>query len=404
MPFRSNVAVSPLYETSWLEIEDKKRVHLHPIIRETLINEEKLVYEDQMALFTRLYDVLKNEKAKRKYEDELCNTANSIIKNIDFSKALNDRLLSQMLEMSDFCFDHYKFQQANEICSSAIKHCKNNSEDISSACMYDLYRKAGKTYQRLADYESASSCFLKAIEYVEQTGGTELGKCYRDLGEVYRKDAKYKEALENDEKAIEYLTDPLDKKKKKNAIGVVYINLADNSSDPKEKANNYKKAHEFYKEALTLREENNAEAKAIAYSYHNIGSYFNKIGDYSEAVKYHKKALEIREKNDIDKADIAASFAWLGNDYIALDDMDNAKDYIDKSLALRESLYGKAHPDYAWGLSSLVDWYYTKGMIEEAKNTNEEVIKIRKTFLGENHDYTKRAIQRQRKMVAEPTR
>ena len=210
--------------------------------------------------------------------------------------------------------------------------------------------------------------------------------------------------MENDEKAIEYRTDPLDIAEAKNAIGVVYINLADNSSDPKEKANNYKKAHEFYKEALTLREENNAEAKAIAYSYHNIGSYFNKIGDYSEAVKYHKKALEIREKNDIDKADIAASFAWLGNDYIALDDMDNAKDYIDKSLALRESLYGKAHPDYAWGLSSLVDWYYTKGMIEEAKNTNEEVIKIRKTFLGENHDYTKRAIQRQRKMVAEPTR
>ena len=380
-----------LVEKGWVENKNN-RIFIHPIIRDMLRAENNIEYNSYIDLFNAIITVTDNEISKN-YADDLCRICNSFITTIDFTKSLNNEILLKLLKLSDFCFEHYKYMFACNICECTLRLCEKSSGKITDKSMANLHTKAGKVYQRLADYDSSIEQFKRAIKH-QPEGTVELGKSYRKLGEVYRKAGKYEEALEYDNKALNLLTDDIDKAEALNAIGVVYLNMGNKSkSDPKKQIDNYKKAEEFYKKALKLREKIHASKGEIAFSYHNLGSVYYNLGNYIEAINYHLKGLEIREENQLNQTDIASSYAWLGNDYIGLKNYDVAKKMIDKSLQIRENVLGKNHPDYAWGLFSLFSWYKSTNDVLSAQKVIDEIISIRIQTLGENHEYTRQAIK-----------
>lgn len=389
-------SVNSLVECSWVEISKEKSggeiIRLHNLVRDLLKKEMSKSFSDYEQFFNNLCKTIKETDAQ-KFSDDLCKLANSVIETIPFDSDLCDVVMQNLLLLSDYCFEHYQYMFACNICKRALRLCEKSSGKVSDKAMANLHTKAGKVYQRLADYDSSIEQFKRAIEH-QPEGTIELGKSYRKLGEVYRKAGKYEEALEYDNKALNLLTDDIDKAEALNAIGVVYLNMGNKSkSDPQKQRLYYEQAKNFYNDALILREEINASNGEIAFSYHNLGSVYYNLGDFSEAIRYHSKGLEIREENQLNQTDIASSYAWLGNDYIGLKKYDEAKKMIDKSLEIRESVLGKNHPDYAWGLFSLFTWYKSTNDILSAQKVIDEIISIRKQTLGENHEYTRQAIK-----------
>lgn len=389
-------SVNSLVECSWVEISKEKSrgeiIRLHNLVRDLLKKEMSKSFSDYEQFFNNLCKTIKETDAQ-KFSDDLCKLANSVIETIPFDSDLCDVVMQNLLLLSDYCFEHYQYMFACNICERALRLCEKSSGKVSDKSMANLHTKAGKVYQRLADYDSSIEQFKRAIEH-QPEGTAELGKSYRKLGEVYRKAGKYEEALEYDNKALNLLTDDIDKAEALNAIGVVYLNMGNKSkSDPKKQIDNYKKAEEFYKKALKLREKIHASKGEIAFSYHNLGSVYYNLGNYIEAINYHLKGLEIREENQLNQTDIASSYAWLGNDYIGLKNYDVAKKMIDKSLQIRENVLGKNHPDYAWGLFSLFSWYKSTNDVLSAQKVIDEIISIRIQTLGENHEYTRQAIK-----------
>lgn len=381
-----------LVEKGWVENKNN-RIFIHPIIRDMLRAENNIEYNSYIDLFNSIYISVTDNEISKNYADDLCRICNSFITTIDFSKSFNDEILLKLLKLSDYCFEHYKYMFACNICERALRLCEKSSGKVSDKSMANLHTKVGKVYQRLADYDSSIEQFKRAIE-CQPEGTAELGKSYRKLGEVYRKAGKYDEALKYDNEALNLLTDDTDKAEALNAIGVVYLNMGNKiKSDPQKQIENYKKAERFYNDSLKLRIKIHASNGEIAFSYHNLGSVYYNLGDFFEAINYHSKGLEIREENQLNQTDIASSYAWLGNDYIGLKNYDVAKKMIDKSLEIRENVLGKNHPDYAWGLFSLFSWYKSTKDVLSAQKVIDEIISIRKHTLGENHEYTKQAIK-----------
>lgn len=389
-------SVNSLVECSWVEISKEKSrgeiIRLHNLVRDLLKKEMSKSFSDYEQFFNNLCKTIKETDAQ-KFSDDLCKLANSVIETIPFDSDLCDVVMQNLLLLSDYCFEHYQYMFACNICERALRLCEKSSGKVSDKSMANLHTKAGKVYQRLADYDSSIEQFKRAIEH-QPEGTAELGKSYRKLGEVYRKAGKYEEALEYDNKALDLLTDDIDKAEALNAIGVVYLNMGNKiKSDPEKQKENYKKAEKIYKEALELRIKIHASKGEIAFSYHNLGSVYYNLGNYNEAIKYHSKGLEIREENQLNQTDIASSYAWLGNDYIGLKNYDEAKKMIYKSLQIRENVLGKNHPDYAWGLFSLFSWYKSTNDVLSAQKVIDEIISIRIQTLGENHEYTRQAIK-----------
>ena len=411
----SKNALAELEGRSWAIREDRNAesiTRLHPVICEVVKKELCPTYKNCRSFIEALCRFLK-EKPEWVKGGELCKLAENIAHELDFSDPeYSVEEWNNLRTMAQFCSQNYQYQSALDINLQALEVQKEAAEDVfDSACKSDLYTEIGELYQRLAKYKDAIKQFELAAGY-QQNNTIEKAECYRKLGEVYRKASEYDLALEYDNAAINIFqnySEPgmedrelfLKIAEAKNAIGVVHLNLGDaTKEDPKRKEEEYKQAKKFYEEALALRLKYKAEPNELAYSHHNIGTAFHRLKDYKNAAKKHREALELRENCKLKKTDIAASYAQLGNDNLELgeDYYEEAKKLIDCSLDIRKELLGENHPDYAWSLFSLSQWYEKTGDIEKAIETLNVVISIRENVLGPEHKYTQGAIQKREEL------
>ena len=109
---------------------------------------------------------------------------------------------------------------------------------------------------------------------------------------------------------------------------------------------------------------------------------YAKLGQYDLAQSNHEKALRIREQISNDKkndVDLASSHVWIGNDLLAQDDTfwDMAKIHFDESLSIREAVLGKSHPEVAWSLISISEWYEKNNDFDNALLYATRALKIR---------------------------
>ena len=183
-------------------------------------------------------------------------------------------------------------------------------------------------------------------------------------------------------------------------MGITFINLGNNESDEDKKKELFLSAQKFYEDAKDLwekcSEEENAPSdiqKQLAYVNHNIGTVYHNIKEYDKAVHYHKEGKKIREKEGFPdrERDLPYSYLWLGKDYLKMGKKKESLKWLQKSCEMREELLGKDHPEYAWSLDALREWYETYKNKEKAIELAEQVLKIRIAALGEEHNYTERA-------------
>ena len=394
---------------SWAIREDRNTesiTRLHPVICEVVKKELCPTYENCRPFISELCRIL--AETPRKREGELCSLCQNIVRELAFSaEEYPAEKWNNLRTMARFCSQNYRYQAALNINLQALKVQDEAADGIfDSASKSDLHTDIGALYQRLAKYDDAIKQFDLAADN-RQDGTIEKAECYRNLGEVYRKASKYERALEYDKLALDIFTSCLGNSTEdrelflkiaeaKNAIGVVHLNLGDAiKDDPERRAEEYQQAEIFYEEALFLRQEYQADPNDLAFSHHNIGTAFHRLKDYKNAAIKHSEALALRETNNLKQTDIAASCAQLGNDYLELgeDYYGDARKLIDRSLSIRKELLGENHPDYAWSLFSLSQWYKKTGNIDQAAETLDAVISIRKNILGPEHKYTQSAIR-----------
>ncbi len=149
-------------------------------------------------------------------------------------------------------------------------------------------------------------------------------------------------------------------------------------------------ALKFYQKGLQIRLDINDDPLQLAFSYHNVGSVYNKLGEYELARQNHERAYQIRKETpDAPGTDIASSLVWIGNDLLALDEAywDIALKVFNDSYNIRVEKLGTSHPEVAWSLISISNWYAKKKNYKEALNFAKQALRIREDALPASHSY-----------------
>lgn len=395
-------AVTQLEGRSWCikeKKDSKNMIRLHPVIREVIRQELSPSCATCGSFLDALCALLESENSQD-WTDDLCRLIPAIANTISFDREQPSADLFRYLQtMGDFCRSRYLYTQALVLCQSALSVWERGKELFDREIPYRLYMQTGKLFQRLARYSDAERCFTSSLDFTEENS-VERAQSYRNLGEVTRKASRYQQALDYDQRALRMFTDKEDIAEVTNAIGVVYLNMGDAAEDSEERQQYQELAKRNYLDALHLWEQCEVPPRQLAFSNHNIGTVFHRLGEYDSAVTYHQKGLQLRQDNNLEETDISASFVWLGKDYTALGNFKKAKDYIDRSLNIRRRILGEDHPDFAWSLDSLSEWYEKTGDLHKAIETMDRVIAIRTAALGLEHQYTKQAIGRRNALLA----
>lgn len=422
-------------ETRSQVIRDRDIIRLHPVIRD-VIKAELPPTCDACRIFLNDLQQLLTAADTADFSEDLCKLIRSTIKTLarDLDENPCAENMSFLIDSANFYRSHkeYDYSGALEIYDAASKILKSGVPSLcEGSATVKLYLAAGQCYQSLPKYAEAICCY-EAAENAAEKGSHQLAEVYLALGEVYRKKNDYDKALHHDELALKIFTEKEETyyiAKTKNAMGVVYLNRGD------EKANRsgsdargfYLKAKEYYSEARALWEtyrealkpndpKSGDLTKRLAFVNHNIGTAYHNLGQFHDAKKQHLKGLEYRRKGNFPeyRRDMASSHVWIAKDYLKLREealkqgdssqaeayLKKADEHIQESLSIRKELLGARHPEYAWTLDTLSDWYKAKGEIGKALSTMEMVVDIRQEKLPADHRYTKQAIEKRDDLAA----
>lgn len=394
-----------LISNSWaIDDINEKKLRLHPIIRDMVRKEMNSTCESCNTVLSNLHSHMQTygDKLSGYDKKDICSILKSI-EEIDgfYAKCSNVTMIAYF---ANFCFDSNKFELALSLYKKAAVIAVNSPIQTQT----DIFVKLGDVYKRLALLEDSIDSYMHALENNEQLQkGSEknLIKAFicGQLSDTYRKNSAYDKALAYSDTALElYKTsekhaDPKAVAEVHNRRGIIYLNMAgrkDITDSTKNKL--LYDALACYQTGLKIRLECGDKERQIAYSYHNVGTAYNKLGEYDFALDNHNKALTIRKNitNDTENdVDIASSLVWVGNDLLAKGEpfWDMAKKYFDESLTVRESVLGKSHPEVAWSLISISDWYEKKGDIVNALAFAERALRIRENALPASHNYIQQA-------------
>ena len=392
---RNADSLNLLESRSWV-IREVDRIRIHPVIRDTV--------RDNMSLDCRTYsEFLRSLQAAMEQPFESLNEDDQISL-CQLARGIGESLVGSIIPLeiwdclyaiAGYCKASCQYQTALLV-YELLCSVEENADDRNKRV--ELHLEIGRLYQRLADYNKAIGHYQKALAMTLQDDD-QRGSCYNSLAVIYRKNAEYEKALEYFKAALRcYTRDDLIATAK-NDLGVVYMNLGSRKADPEESRADYQKAKECYEDSLMLREKLGAGPRDLAFSHHNIGSALYRLGLYKQALEEHTKALNLRRDNHLQKPDIAASLNWIGNDLMGLGKMPEAKDRLDKSLNIRKQILGERHPDLAWVLISLSQWYEKMGDLPHAIQFMQEAYDIRNEQLRPDHPYTIEARERLNKLT-----
>lgn len=385
-----------LISTSWA-INDNNTIRLHPVIRDMIRKELKPSHINCDSVLANIHTHLQTQKNKlsEREQQDICKILHSISDIENFYNGCDN--ITMLSFFAEFSFKSYDFPLALELYSITAEI----AEDGPIQTRTDLYIKLGGVYKRLAMLKDSINSFKKALESNDrlQPGpekNLQEADIYLKLSDIYRKDGQYKQAMKCNNIAMEICENKQNGAKLSllaeiyNRRGIIFLNTAESHENQNNRTSLLEEALVHYTKALNLRIECNDNNQQLAYSYHNIGTTYNKLGNYKLARVNHEKALALREADpNIPKPDIASSYVWIGNDYMAEDDsfMYLAKDNFEKSLEIRETILGKTHPEVAWSLMSLSEWYEKSGDIAKALNLAQRAYEIRINKYAPNHNY-----------------
>ncbi len=146
----------------------------------------------------------------------------------------------------------------------------------------------GACYQNLNDYEQALSYYLKAMEYLSDTGDAgRLASCVTNLGALHS-------ALNNPDEAIMWLERAIEYGKQSNQTRSQLAALI-NLGEVYRKMGNSDKARDIFHEGLRVVEETGVQ-RHLEHLYIGLSELYEQLGDYKQALAYHKKYVEVSEQ------------------------------------------------------------------------------------------------------------
>jgi tetratricopeptide (TPR) repeat protein len=388
-----------LISNSWA-IEDRsgQSIRLHPVIRDMIRDEMNPSISNCIYVMSNLHSSLQTSSSSISDSDkrDICRILGSINEIDGFYE--NCTNVTMLTFFAEFCFKEYKFDLALHLYKTASKVASDSPIQTVTA----IYLQIGDVYKRLASYDESISAYKSALASNSQLQPC-ADKCiqeatiYERLSDIYRKDSQYEKAMQYNDSAISIYKNPDNNATDTqlaeiyNRRGIIYLNKSDTKNLSASEINQLLcQALECYQKGLSIREKCNDTKRQLAYSYHNVGTAYHKLGEYSFAIENHKKALQLRkESQNVPKTDIASSHVWLGNDYMALDEScwDLAKEHFEESLKIREEILGKTHPEVAWSLISLSEWYEKKKVYVTALEYAKRADSIRSAVFAPSHNY-----------------
>lgn len=395
----NNNIINGLGDKSWVMINKSQSpalIHLHPMILKTVNNNMQRTYEQYEGFLERLRDFISDEDVLPQSLPALCETAKNSVRRIPME---TEEQLYTGCELARLVNERCSYINACKMCDRLVKNARELR--ISSIIVRLLEIKAESEIS-LGRYDDAIMDFSEAIDnYTDEITEYSVWYLYNRLAFVYRKKSDYDQALKYYNKTSgelskdEYINNnarQLELATTMNDIGIVQLNMGDPAN-----------ALYSYSKSLQIRINTpGAKESDIAYSYHNIGTAYQKMGNFERAKIFHEKALEIRRErlNYPDyHPDVSASLAHIGNDYLGMGDFENAKIQYDKTLEIRLKQFGENHPQTAWIYCNISEWYERQGMYQEALEYIDRAIAIRRTCLGEKHNYTKSAVKKRQALT-----
>lgn len=397
-----------LESTSWL-IKDKDEhgqvLRLHPVIRDMIRKEMHPSINNCRAVTTNIHSHLQNPGITLSESDktDICNILESISEIENFYNGCSD--VTALIFFAKFCYDADKF----ELALNLYKTTASVAVDSPVQTITAIHLQIGDVYKRLAYYNKSIESYNNALaSNTRQHPGFEKNlqdaDIYERLSDIYRKDSQYDLAMQYNNSAISIYETPSNCAVQTqlaeiyNRRGIIFLNKADSKEITSSTRNELlENALKYYYKALHIREDCHDTTRQLAYSYHNIGSAYYKLGEYKLAKDNHEKALQLRNSSsDIPTVDIASSHVWIGNDYMALGDafMLLAKEHFEKSLEIRKTILGKTHPEVAWSLISLSEWYEKNGEYQTALTYARDAYDIRIKKFSPSHNYVRQVTDR----------
>jgi serine/threonine-protein kinase len=160
-----------------------------------------------------------------------------------------------------------------------------------------------------------------------------------------------------------------------NVVGDVYMALGE-----------YERAEELYSKAVKIQKDVfGPETPGLAESMNKLAVAFTRQGNFKLASDLHRKALNIQIRHFGDEHPKIAETLSLFGSWIPVTDIHEAARLRERSLEIRRAVYGKQHPEVAFG-------YMDTGRIKrglalpgEAIKDFRKALKIRKSELGPDH-------------------
>ncbi|MFO7992032.1 MAG: tetratricopeptide repeat protein [Thermoplasmata archaeon] len=267
----------------------------------------------------------------------------------------------------DACTEMSRLQKAKRLYEEALEECGVEEEKG------EIYRKIGRLFQRLEDYDKSEDYYDKAIK--TSSDPVEITICMEGKSGALWRQGKHKEALQTAKMGMEELKGMTvlsrnDAEKKKmyeamlcRSMGNIYLDLYEKD-----------KAIEYSKKAIELYKELNKKANAGAV-YNNLARVFEDFEEFDTAIKNYDKAVRLCKESGSRFMGGWAMFNYASA-LCEVGQPDKALEYCDKSRRIMEDFnhrLGRARVDCMEAKA-----YKVKGLYDKSEEKFQKSLELLK--------------------------
>jgi tetratricopeptide (TPR) repeat protein len=252
------------------------------------------------------------------------------------------KLDSLLLQVQNTQVDTLKIQTYLEIClhyelynyALAVEYAKKARDLAVEKGFKNLEAKSNRTLGlmlfNMGDYKNATSNYLKALKFYEETKDTSgIMAITNNLGVVHDRLKDYDRALVYYFKVQDLYNKGKYKGKNTFPLPTLYNNIANIYQTKKD----FESALQYYEKSLALAEENGSK-RVQGIALNNIGKlYYIDLKQPEKALGFLLRGLKVREENG-DKGEIAKSLVFLGGYYAEQKKFTEGKKYAERAVAL----------------------------------------------------------------------
>lgn len=349
-------------------------------IQKTHLDETHLDIALTLSQISRCYKVLYNDQAALRYQQESFQMLCQIFPE-DQRKA-NVYIADSLQRLGRIYYLHQDFRKAANYIEQAMKIVLSISEK-NTIKLASLHEDLGllKLFQN--NYKEAFSNLQAAHKYYKKTYGQnhfKVAKCTRHIGLYHKYMEEYQTCQNFLKKSFDMINDIFGQDDPYLANIYEDIAITFNNQDL------FKNALEHHQKALEIRKEFFGETSQFyATSLFNIGIVKHNSASYNEALENYEKALKIFQERLKSHNKVAYALDSVASCLTKKGRFDQAMDSLQQSLAMRKAVYGEENLYVAESYQAIGYFHSDKEEHKIASDYYRNVLTILKIHLDEKH-------------------